>query len=108
MRGLLLLLALSTQPRDPRQCGTPPRDTSGTIVRSRAVVAQFRRLYPCPSTRATVGACVGWQVDHVIPLVCGGCDAVQNLQWLPTALKTAPGPLPKDRWERRVYCGGPR
>ena len=48
-----------------------------------------------------------WQVDHVIPLVCGGCDAVVNMQWLPAAIKTcaaSTGVPCKDRWEQKVYC----
>ena len=31
-------------------------------------------------------------------------DAVSNMQWLPTRMKSAKGAVPKDRWERRVYC----
>jgi hypothetical protein len=52
--------------------------------RSRAVVAEFKRLAPCPSTGKSTGACKGWEVDHVTPLKCGGSDAVSNLQWLTT------------------------
>jgi hypothetical protein len=106
MIGARWLLALALwQPTDPRQCGTVRRDASGRIARNPAVLAQFRRTYPCPSTGQRVGACKGWQLDHVIPLACGGCDSVGNLQWLPTAMKSAKGTVPKDRWERRVYCG---
>jgi hypothetical protein len=43
-------------------------------------------------------------MDHTIPLACGGCDAVVNLSWLPTAIKSGGSPQNKDRWERRVYC----
>lgn len=107
MTRLLLILALlpSLALADARYCGAPMRDTRGVIVRSRAVVAEFRRTYACPSTGQHKGACPGWAVDHVVPLVCGGCDAVENLQWLPLPIKSASGALPKDRWERRVYCG---
>lgn len=92
---------------DPRMCGAPPRAADGTIVRSAAAKAEFRRLHACPSTKRTTGSCPGWQVDHVIPLACGGCDAVGNMQWLPIPTKAASGPLPKDRWERKVYCPTP-
>jgi 5-methylcytosine-specific restriction endonuclease McrA len=54
------------------------------------------------------GACPGWEVDHVIPLACGGCDAVANMQWLPSGAKSTSSPLAKDRWERRVYCDAAR
>jgi len=37
-------------------------------------------------------------MDHVIPLACGGGDAIQNLQWLPTAAWRE-----KSKWERKIY-----
>ena len=107
MRMAVLLLAgavLSASAADPRYCGAPERDDEGRIARSRVVLAEFRRLYPCPSTGLIYGSCPGWAIDHVIPLACGGCDAVANLQWLPLPIKSASGTLPKDRWERRIYC----
>lgn len=105
MNGTLLVaLAIAFMAHEPRWCGVVRRDADGTIARSRAVVAQFQRLHPCPVTGARTGACRGWAVDHVVPLVCGGCDTMNNLQWLPTAMKSARGALPKDRWEQRVYC----
>jgi 5-methylcytosine-specific restriction endonuclease McrA len=58
-------------------CGVAP-----TEARSRAVVAEFKRLQPCPSTGKATGACPGWQVDHVLALCAGGRDEVRNLQWL--------------------------
>lgn len=99
--------AVSAQVADPRVCGAPLRDADGSIARSSTAKAEFRRLHACPSTHRTTGACPGWEVDHVIPLACGGCDAVGNMQWLPAAIKRASGPLPKDRWERWVYCQTP-
>lgn len=88
---------------DPRYCGVM-RDDTGKIIRSSAVVRAFKSLHACPSTGLYGGACPGWAVDHVIPLVCGGCDAVGNMQWLPLSIKSASGVYPKDRWEQRVYC----
>ena len=44
--------------------------------------AAFRRDHPCPSTGKTRGACLGYQVDHVKPLACGGADDPSNMQWL--------------------------
>jgi hypothetical protein len=49
--------------------------------RSREVTRQFQRLHPCPSTGAPSGACPGYRKDHVVPLACGGTDAIWNLQW---------------------------
>src|SRR6266403_4766078 len=61
-------------------------------ARSQAVIAEFKKVNPCPKTCALYikegsrfvlyqkcGAC---QVDHVCPLACCGADAVDNLQWL--------------------------
>lgn len=115
--GAALLLALAAAPavgqylqpldplRDMPRLAEPARNADGTIKRSSAVLAAFRRLYPCPSTRLTTGPCVGWAADHVKPLACGYADAVWNLQWLPVVIKSGPGTLPKDRWERKIYCG---
>ena len=93
-----------TQLEETRYCGEPKRNTAGTIIRSAAVRAAFQRIHPCPVNAAPQGACPGWQVDHVIPLACGGCDAVANMQWLPVALKITSG-VGKDRWERLIYAG---
>lgn len=90
---------------DPRYTGQPPaRDPDGTIHRSSASIAAFRREHPCPATGLTTGACPGWSIDHVVPLVCQGADRIDNMQWLPWQIKAASGPYPKDRWEQRVYC----
>lgn len=86
-----------------RYCGVV-REPDGTISRSNAVRDAFKRQHPCPSTGKPSGACPGWEIDHVIPLACGGCDAVSNMQWLPSEIKSAAGTLPKDRWERTFYC----
>jgi hypothetical protein len=89
--------------KDIRYVGVVERDANGRIARSSAVAAAFRHQWPCPATGQEEGACPGWYVDHVIPLACGGADAVYNLQWLPASLKIAPDG--KDGFERRVYGG---
>lgn len=62
-----------------------PRTTSyGEPKRSVSAKAEFRRSHPCPSTGRTSGACRGWEVDHIIPLACGGPDTASNMQWLMT------------------------
>ena len=105
MRFLLLLLLSFPAIADMRICGTGPvRDEHGRIARSREVLQYFRNIYPCPATGLTTGACPGWAIDHVIPLACGGCDNIENMQWLKTSIKSCKGRECKDRWERKVYC----
>lgn len=88
-----------------RYCGPEiRRDADGSIARRTDVLRAFRDLYPCPATGQTRGACPGWNIDHPIPLACGGCDAVSNLQWLPVEIKRCGSDKCKDRWERTVYC----
>lgn len=113
----LLLLALVSLPalaeplsdhpvsplEEQRYCGPPARAASGEIKRRADVLAAFRRAHPCPVTGLSTGACTGWAIDHVIPLACGGCDAVSNLQWLPNGLKSV-AVIGKDRFERKIYC----
>lgn len=107
--GLLFLIAscnpvIASQHEETRCCVEPKRNHSGEIVRRADVLRAFKRIYPCPSTMQTSGACPGWAIDHVIPLKCGGVDAVGNLQWLPNAIKSCAGDKCKDRWERKIYC----
>lgn len=95
--------AATQEVEDSRFCGFVPRDEKGGIKRSSSVTRRFQYLWPCPSTGSRIGACPGWAIDHVIPLNNKGCDAIHNLQWLPTTIKSCPGTSCKDRWERRVY-----
>lgn len=116
MRVLLLLLMIgAAHAQTPvlpslielRYCYAPadvPRDAAGRIIRSSSVIYRFRQAHPCPVTGLRDGACTGWSIDHIIPLVCGGCDSVNNLQWLPNSIKSGPDADDKDRWEQRVYC----
>ncbi len=91
-------------PKDARYCGEPKRDQHGTIIRSRAVLRQFARVFPCPANLLPVPSCKGWALDHTIPLAAGGCDAQINLTWLPTAIKSCARPACKDRWERTYHA----
>jgi len=102
-----LILLLSTPAwagkyDDPRYAPCIQRDSHGRIKRSRYLIKKFKELYPCNERMKEVEACKYWQVDHIVPLGVGGIDAMINLQWLPTILKTCKGYC-KDRWERKVY-----
>jgi hypothetical protein len=90
---------------DIRYIGEVRRDANGDTLRSQRVINAFRKLWACPSTKSKVGACPGWAIDHVVPLDCGGVDAVYNMQWLPNQIKSAAGPYTKDHFERQVYGG---
>jgi hypothetical protein len=92
--ALAMLFATSAIGADPRFCGPPARDAGGTIIRSQTVLRAFQREHPKPQDGRK------WIMDHVVPLACGGCDAVQNLQWLPEEQWRA-----KSLWERKVYGG---
>jgi 5-methylcytosine-specific restriction endonuclease McrA len=50
--------------------------------RDRNQVNAFKREHPCPVTGKVYGACRGWEVDHKVPLKCGGADHPSNMQWL--------------------------
>lgn len=98
----LFIVSPYVEAQDIRMCGGYPE-------RSWKTVKSFRDLYPCPSTALHVGSCPGWQVDHVIPLAVGGCDSIENLQWLPKVIKTGKKETcSKDRWERIVYSDNPQ
>ena len=58
-----------------------------------------RGAHPClrAAKARTSGACPGYRKDHVVPLACGGPDAVSNLQWQTIADARA-----KDAWEGRA------
>jgi len=102
--------ALATLPQhlvESRYCGTPVRDANGEIQRSRLVLKEFQKIHPCPSTGLTTGACPGWALNHTIPLACGGCDSVSNLDWMPDEIKSCAEPWCRDRWERKVYDHDP-
>lgn len=90
---------------DYRATGQVHRNPNGSTQRSQQVLVAFRKAYLCPSTKQSTGACPGWAIDHVIPLACGGVDAVYNLQWLPDQIKSGRGKYSKDHFERVVYGG---
>ena len=80
---LILLLLLATIPLAAKhsRCLNCPRDSHGRIKRSHAVREQFQKQFPCPSTEKSAGRCPGYVADHIYPLVCGGKDVIENMQW---------------------------
>ena len=82
------------------------RLADGSIRRRADVLAAFQRIHPCPATLSKTGPCPGWQKNHVQPLACGGADAVYNLMWVRTVLKTCAGNC-IDRYERDISAIDP-
>lgn len=89
--------------KEERYVNQVKRDAKGQILRRADVLVAFKKIHPCPSTGKTTGACNGWQMNHVIPLACGGIDAVSNLSWQPTVTKTCWQDWCQDRFERLIY-----
>ena len=113
MRKIIFLLTIlpalaawSNPLIETRYCGEPKRNASGEIIRRADVLAAFQKIHPCPSTGLKTGACPGFAKNHVIPLACGSCDEVSNLQWLPLQIKTCSAWYCIDRFERKIYDNG--
>ena len=90
-----------------RYCGAPVRNADGSIHRNSTVLTRFQKVHPCPSTGLATGACPGWAKNHVIPLACGGCDAVSNMVWEPVDIKACAGAHCVDRYERKISAATP-
>jgi hypothetical protein len=73
-----------------------PSSASAKQLRSASVKREFQLTHPCLATGRTSGACPGYVKDHVLPLACGGPDAVSNLQW-----QTIRAAKAKDKWETK-------
>jgi hypothetical protein len=69
------------------------RNSPEKAKRSSSAKAEFRRTHACPSTGRTTGQCPGYEVDHVVPLACGGTDDASNMQWLTTEANRSKGDL---------------
>lgn len=106
MLGVATIAAGQTY-EDPKHCGFVPRTATGEIKRSSTELKRFQSVHPCPSTGERTGLCPGWAIDHVLPLACGGCDKIVNMQWLPVQAKSCGEPYCKDRFERKIQYVDP-
>lgn len=50
---------------------------------------------PCPATGQPHGPCKGYVIDRIIPPICGGAEAPENMQW-----QTLAEAKEKTRWDR--------
>ena len=85
--GLLICAALAV-------CIVLPVPVTAREHRSAAVKREFQLTHPCPATGLTSRRCPGYVNDHIVPLACGGPDAVSNMQW--QSIREARA---KDKWE---------
>jgi hypothetical protein len=77
-------------------CVILPISASAKEHRSTSVKRELQLTHPWPATGLTSGPCPGYVKDHVLPLACGGPDAVSNLQW-----QTIRDAKAKDKWETK-------
>lgn len=64
--------------------------------RSQAARHAFVKSHPCPANDLPRLPCIGYIIDHVIPLCAGGEDAPSNMQW-----QTIEDAKEKDKGERK-------
>jgi hypothetical protein len=64
-------------------------------VRSSKTRTDFVKSIACPGSGLNKLPCVGYIMDHIQPLDCGGADTPENLQWLTVEAWRA-----KSKWER--------
>jgi hypothetical protein len=74
----------------------PPISASANEHRSATAKRELQLTHPCPATGRTSGACPCYVKDHIVPLACGGPDAVSNLQW-----QTIRDARAKGKWETK-------
>ncbi len=83
-----------------RRCVTCARNASGAIVESLGARLEFIASHPCPASHGDGEACPGYVVRHRTPLICGGEDTPENLQWQ-AAAQAAAG----ETWAKRACAG---
>jgi hypothetical protein len=64
-------------------CVILPPAASAREHRFAAVKHEFQLTLPCPAIGSTSSPCPGYVKAHIVPLACGGPDAVSNMQWQP-------------------------
>ena len=77
-------------------CVALPVSASAREQRSASVKHEFQLTHPCPATGLPSGPCPCYIKDHIVPLACGGPDAVSNMQW-----QTIREARAKDKWETK-------
>lgn len=102
MKTLLILMMLSAASAnaDIRCCTEVKRYNDGRIVRSIAVLHEFKRIYPLPSHLNHKD----FNINHAVPLACGGRDIVENLIWMHVSAKTCAEDYCQDRHEQVTMC----
>jgi len=106
MIKIILLLALLMSAcadqvyADIRCCVEPERYSDGRIIRSLSVIEDFKKIYPLPENFNRDD----YQINHAIPLVCGGRDIVENLIWMHVKAKTCADDYCQDRHEQLTMC----
>ena len=101
MKILIVLMLLSTYANaDIRCCQEPKRYNDGRLVRSASVIAEFQRLYPLPPELNRKD----YQINHAVPLVCGGKDIIENLVWMHISAKICAQDYCQDRHEQKTMC----
>jgi hypothetical protein len=68
-------------PAAPKAVPGVPRNSDGSIKRSKTETDNFKKENPCPGTGSSKGSCSGYVIDHVVPLKRGGPDKPSNMQW---------------------------
>ena len=101
MKVLFILMLLSSSAyADIRCCVEPGRYSDNRIIRSLSVIEDFKKLYPLPAHFNRDD----YQINHAIPLVCGGRDIVENLIWMHVKAKTCADDYCQDRHEQLTMC----
>ena len=93
MRAFFFRLAVSLVAAGPLLL--PPPGLAAESARPTTAEIYFRLAHPCPVTGQTSGPCKGYVIDRIIPPVCGGAEAPENMQW-----QTLAEAKEKDRWEK--------
>ena len=105
---VIIFIAEAHSFEDAKFCGVVVHDIStGKLARNSAEIAAYKKMNPLPAGYSAAE----WQVDHPIPLKCGGCDTAANMIWMHKSIKTCAyvvgGPYCKDRYELKIFCSRP-